>query len=114
FRQRVLRRASLPSVTGAGLWAIGVVIFPTVPAQFSSRWAITVAVTAVLGGLMVTLMTYMEAERLVRPVAARALEQGSLEQSDLSPMSTRLMATWVLTNAVPVLGILLLIFAQAR
>ena len=114
IRHLVLRIPFLQSVTGAVLWAIGVVIFTTVAAQFYSRWAITVAVTAVLGGLMVTLMTYMEAERLVRPVAARALEQGSLEQSDLSPMSTRLMATWVLTNAVPVLGILLLIFAQAR
>lgn len=112
-RHLVLRIPFLQSVTGAVLWAIGVVLFTIVALQYSREWAITVAVTATLGGLVVTLMTYMEAERLVRPVASRALEEGTTEHSDLSPVSARLMLTWALTSAVPVVGMILLLIAQA-
>lgn len=112
-RDLVLRIPTLQTVTGAVLWLIGVVVFSLVALQYSTRWAITVGVTASLGGLMVCLMTYMEAERLVRPVAARALQRGAPDHSHLNPMSRRLMVTWMLTSAVPVVGILLLLFAEA-
>ncbi|HIW96126.1 MAG TPA: adenylate/guanylate cyclase domain-containing protein [Candidatus Corynebacterium gallistercoris] len=111
IRDLVLRIPLLQTITGAVLWIIGVVIFTLVALQYSTRWGVTVAVCAVLGGLMVGLMTYMEAERLVRPVAARALAKGAPEQSRLSPLSHRLITTWALTSAVPVLGMLLLMIA---
>lgn len=93
-RDLVMRIPTLQTVTGAVLWIIGVLVFTLVALQYSTRWGVTVGVTALLGGLMVCLMTYMEAERLVRPVAARALHRGAPEHSHLTPMSRRLMVTW--------------------
>lgn len=113
-RDLVLRIPFLQTITGAALWAIGVILFTIVAAQYSQEWALAVAVTSTLGGLMVGLMTYMEAERLVRPVAARALAEGTPDQSRISPISHRLMTTWLLTSAVPVVGMLLLVFAQSK
>lgn len=110
-RDLVLRIPLLQTVTGAILWGIGVIVFTVVALQYSTRWGVTVAVCAVLGGLMVGLMTYMEAERLVRPVAARALAKGAPDHSRLSPLSHRLMTTWALTSAVPVLGMVLMMLA---
>jgi len=112
-RDLVLRIPALQTVTGAVLWSIGVVVFTLVALQDSTRWAVAVGVTALMGGLLVCLMTYMEAERLVRPVAARALQRGAPGHSHLTPMSRRLLVTWILTSAVPVVGILLLLFAES-
>lgn len=112
-RDLVLRIPLLQTITGIVLWGIGVVLFTVVAWRHSTEWGITVGVTATLGGMMVSLMTYMEAERLVRPVAAKALAKGAPDHSRLSPLSHRLMTTWALTSAVPVLGMVLLLFAAA-
>lgn len=112
-RDLVLRIPTLQTITGALLWLIGVVVFTLVAAQSSAKWAISVGVTAALGGLMVCLMTFMESERLVRPVASRALQRGAPDHSRLTPMAHRLMATWILTSATPVVGILLLLWAES-
>ncbi len=113
MRDLVLRIPMLQTATGAVLWGLGVVLFTIVAHQHSTRWAIAVAVTSTLGGLMVQLMTYMLAQRLVRPVAARALSDGNPDPSKLSPITSRLLSTWVLTSAVPVCGMLLLMWGSA-
>jgi adenylate cyclase len=62
---------------------------------------------------MVVLMTFMVAERLVRPVAARALERSPLTQERISPLSLQITTVWILTSAVPVIGVVLMVAAQA-
>ena len=112
MRDLVLRIPMMQTMTGTVLWSIGVVLFTIVAAQSTTKWAIAVAVTSTLGGLMVQLMTYMEAKRLVRPVAAKALSSGGPDHSRISPITQRLMSTWALTTAVPVLGMLLMLIAE--
>lgn len=112
-RNLVMRIPTLQALTGGVLWGIGVVIFTVVATRYSHTWAVTVALTSTLGGLTVILMTYREAERLVRPVAAKALSQGALDQSKVSPLTPRLLATWMLTTAVPIVGMVLLVLGQA-
>ncbi|KAB1502901.1 adenylate/guanylate cyclase domain-containing protein [Corynebacterium sp. 320] len=112
MRDLVLRIPTLQTVTGAVLWGIGVAMFTVVAAHQTTQWAIAVAITGVLGGLMVQLMTYMEAQRLVRPVAARALMAGAPDHSKILPVGRRLMLTWALTTAVPVVGMLLVLWGD--
>lgn len=114
IRRLVLRIPSFQALLGAALWAVGVVIFTVVAVtEVSNRWALTVAVTATLGGALVVLLTYMVAERMMRPVAARALKptQGSPEK--ISPLSRQITFVWILTSAVPVIGVVLMVVAQA-
>ncbi|HCT14739.1 MAG TPA: adenylate/guanylate cyclase domain-containing protein [Corynebacterium nuruki] len=113
-RRLVLRIPALQAALGGALWAVGVVIFTVVAAvQVSSKWALTVAVTAVLGGALVVLMTYMAAERLIRPVSATALKRSSSMPENISPLSRQITVVWVMTSAVPVIGIVLMVTAQA-
>ena len=114
IRRLVLRIPSFQALLGGGLWAVGVVMFTVVAAvEVSREWALTVAVTATLGGAMVVLMTYMVAERMVRPVSVRALkpEYGSPEK--IAPLSRQITFVWILTSAVPVVGVVLMVSAQA-
>ncbi|WP_342015259.1 adenylate/guanylate cyclase domain-containing protein [Corynebacterium bovis] len=111
-RALVLRIPALQTILGAVLWGVGVILFTAVAAHHSTRWGIAVGVAATLTGAMVCLLTYLVAERLVRPVAAKALTRGVPDHSKISPLSLQLMGSWILTSAVPVLGILLLVAAQ--
>ncbi|MGP9722648.1 adenylate/guanylate cyclase domain-containing protein [Corynebacterium sp. AOP40-9SA-29] len=113
IRRLVLRIPALQALLGAVLWLVGVVIFTIVASQFSGKWALSVAVTALLGGAMVVLMTFMVAERLVRPVAARALRRTGAPQERISPLSLQITGVWILTSAVPVIGVVLMVGAQA-
>lgn len=114
MRDLVLRIPLLQTITGTVLWGIGVILFTIVAAQHTTKWAVAVAVTSIMGGLMVQLMTYMEAQRLVRPVAAKALSVGAPDHSRVSPITQRLMSTWALTSAVPVFGMLLVMYADSK
>lgn len=114
IRRLVLRIPAFQAFLGAGLWTVGVLIFTLVALiEVSPSWALTVGITATLGGAMVVLMTYMVAERAVRPVAVRALKpvQGSPEK--ITPLSRQITFVWILTSAVPVIGVVLMVIAQA-
>ncbi|MGO1949652.1 MAG: adenylate/guanylate cyclase domain-containing protein [Mycobacteriaceae bacterium] len=113
IRGLVLRIPTMQALLGGVLWGIGVVIFTVVALQVSHRWALAVAVTAVLGGALVVLMTFMVAERLVRPVAAKALEASAAPQERISPLSLQITTVWILTSAVPVIGVVLMVVGQA-
>lgn len=113
IRRLVLRIPAMQALLGAVLWGIGVAIFTIVAYQISARWALSVAVTALLGGAMVVLMTFMVAERLVRPVASKALKRSAAPQERISPLSLQITTVWILTSAVPVIGVVLMVAGQA-
>lgn len=114
IRRLVLRIPSFQALLGAALWAVGVVIFTLVAAvEVSTSWAVTVGVTAVLGGAMVVLMTYMVAERMVRPVSVRALNPIQGTPGKIAPLSRQITFVWILTSAVPVIGVMLMVISQA-
>ncbi|MCI1255450.1 MAG: HAMP domain-containing protein [Corynebacterium provencense] len=114
IRRLVLRIPGFQALLGAVLWLVGVVIFTVVAmAEVSRSWALTVAVTAILGGAMVVLLTYMVAERMVRPVAARALKPELGSEGRIAPLSRQITFVWILTSAVPVIGVVLMVVAQA-
>ena len=108
IRHLVLRIPAFQAFLGAALWLIGVVIFTTVAATRSASLAVSVCVTALLGGALVTMLTYFIAERRVRPIAIAALTVNA-DRTFLEPsISGRIRQVWVTTTAIPVVGIVLL------
>lgn len=114
IRYLVMRIPSLQTILGSLLWMVGVIIFTGVAYGYSASWGHIVGITATLGGAMVNLFTYLAAERVIRPIAAMALAKSAPDQNRIIPVSHRLMLTWTLTSAVPIIGIILLIVGQAR
>ncbi|MCQ9335335.1 hypothetical protein NQ011_01215 [Corynebacterium phoceense] len=81
-----MRIPSYQAILGAIIWSVGVLVFGIVALLHSPKLGLVVVITDVFGGAIVALMTYLIAERLVRPVAAEALARRAPDSS-LEPPS---------------------------
>ncbi|MEJ5918949.1 MULTISPECIES: adenylate/guanylate cyclase domain-containing protein [unclassified Corynebacterium] len=111
-RYLVMRIPVYQAILGGAIWGIGVVVFGIISLLVAPRFGIVVVISSLFGGIMVALMTYLFAERLVRPVAAEALKRRAPDSSLEPPIGHRLRQTWVLTTGIPIVGILLTIWGQ--
>lgn len=107
-RNLVMRIPFYQAALCALVWLFGLMILAAVAAQTSARLAVVIAVAVALGASVVVLLTYLEAERLVRPVAAAALARRFEDSTLEPPVTQRLRVTWLTTSAVPIVGILLM------
>ncbi|RSZ64422.1 adenylate/guanylate cyclase domain-containing protein [Corynebacterium hylobatis] len=111
-RNLVMRLPVYQAVVCAVVWVIGIAIAVVVASSSSWRLALVIGLTTVLTGMVVVLITYLLAERLVRPVAASALARRFEDSTLEPPITQRLRMTWLMTTALPLVGILLIILGQ--
>lgn len=111
-RYLIMRIPVYQAILGGIIWGTGVLLFGIVALVHSPRLGLVVVITSVFGGAIVALMTYLMAERLVRPVAAEALARRAPDSSLEPPIGQRLLQTWLLTSGLPVVAILLVFLAQ--
>jgi adenylate cyclase len=94
------------------LWGIGTVLLTTlygmVNTQFIPRFLLVVSFC----GVLVATFSYLLAEFALRPVAAQALEAGPPPRRLSAGIMGRTMVVWFLGSAVPVIGIVLLVFFE--
>ena len=113
-RNLVMRLPVYQAVVCAVVWLIGIAIAVAVAAGSSTRLSLVIGLATLLAGMIVTLITYLLAERLVRPVAASALARRFEDSTLEPPITQRLRMTWVMTTALPLIGILLIILGQRQ
>lgn len=113
-RYLVMRVPLYQAIIGVAIWMIGVVFFGIFAFTISAQLGIIVVITSLFGGAMIALMTYLFAERLVRPVAVEALARRAPDSSLEPPIGHRLRQTWVLTSGVPVVAIVLVLLGQEK
>ena len=101
-RNLVLRIPVYQSVVAAAVWLIGIILAVVISGQESGRLGLVVGVSATLAGLVVIILTYLQAERLVRPVAAQAVARRFEDSTLEPPIKYRLISTWLMTSGVPV------------
>ncbi|HXH59174.1 adenylate/guanylate cyclase domain-containing protein [Iamia sp.] len=89
------------------LWFASAVLFSIVNGFISARLISRVGFTVVLGGLSTSAVAYLTTERLMRPVAARALAEGAVERPRLPGVAARQLLAWALGSGVPVLGLVI-------
>src|SRR3954452_19348203 len=89
-----------------GLWLLGLVLFTLLNLGDSTALARYSAVTILMGGLTTCALTYLLAERLLRPITALALA-GEAPRDPVTPgVAGRLLLSWLLATGVPLLGLL--------
>src|SRR5690606_18262630 len=66
-----------------------------------------VAIAAFLGACGTCAFAYLLAQRIVRPVAVRALAHTVPDRPPLPGITTRVLLTWALGTGVPVLGLVI-------
>ncbi|WCZ31676.1 Adenylate cyclase 2 [Corynebacterium massiliense DSM 45435] len=111
-RNLVMRIPVYQAGVAAAVWLIGIIIAVSSIASYSGRLSLAIGISTVLAGMVVVLITYLQAERLVRPVAATAISRRYEDSTLEPPIRQRLLLTWAMTTGVPVLGILLLVAGQ--
>ena len=87
-RNLVMRIPVYQSVVAAAVWLIGIILAVVISGQESGRLGLVVGVSATLAGLVVIILTYLQAERLVRPVAAKPWRAASRMPPWSRPSST--------------------------
>ena len=90
------------------LWAVGgSVVAAAYAAADSTALPIVVAAIVVIGSLSCG-SAYIVSEVALRPLSALALEAGPVENSPLIGVQGRVQAFWVVSNGLPVIGLVLL------
>lgn len=105
-RMALLAPAREVLVHGA-LWAVAAIAFTALNAEYSGHLAVIVAITIALAGAATCAVAYLLAQRVLRPVAARALAAHVPDDPALPGIAARLLLTWSLGTGVPVLGLAL-------
>jgi adenylate cyclase len=104
-QRRSLRGPLVQIKAVAVLWAIGVCMFGLINLHFSSNFAGNVATGIAMGGVVTCAISYLLAERVLRPITARALESGVPERPVAPGVVARTVLAWALATGVPLAGI---------
>jgi adenylate cyclase len=94
-------------IVHGALWALGGVIFTLLNRQYSHDLALTTAITVALAGAATCAVAYLLAQRVLRPVAARALADQVPDDPSLPGITARILLTYILGSGVPVFGLVL-------
>jgi adenylate cyclase len=104
-REYVLRQPVRLIGIAATLWGAAALVFGAVSLTASVAAAASTALIVVLGGATCCAVGYLLAERIVRPIVARALAGGPPPRTVAPGIAARLTMTWLLVTGVPLVGI---------
>ncbi|MGV0790448.1 adenylate/guanylate cyclase domain-containing protein [Mycolicibacterium sp. XJ1819] len=111
-RARALRMPYYRTAISATNWLLGSVVFIVASWPVASKSAPVVAVASALGATATAIIGYLQAERVLRPVAVAALRGGVPENFRAPGVILRQVLTWVLATGVPILTIVLALVAS--
>lgn len=107
-RQMTLQAPAEAVRVSALTWGVGAVFFGMLGASESIAAAAYIFSTVILGGITTTAVWYLIAERIMRPVSARALDGAPSGQRYGPSIQIRLAMAWTLATGVPLLGVAIL------
>ena len=111
-RDEALRLPLLQAKITAFFWAAAAVVFTIFNAFVAPEVAAAVPALLVLGGITTATVNYLLAERILRPITARALAAGLPDHPVGPGVSSRARIVWASATAVPLLGITMTAFAS--
>jgi adenylate cyclase len=113
-RELVLRYPLTFARLSGFFWFLGAAVLAAVNATVSPASGVAIATAAALGAAMSTALQYLLVERILRPLAARALRGGPPEGVETAGVAARLAMAWTLATAVPLLGVVMLGVADLK
>ena len=107
-QRRALRGPLVVFALQAVLWGAAALVFGGLNLLFDPEVALRVALVVALGGMTTSAITYLLSERVLRPVAIRALAAGTPAQTAAPGVAIRFLLAWSLGTAVPIVGLVLI------
>lgn len=111
-RSRALRMPFYRTLISLCYWCVGGIVFIVASWPVARHAAPVVAVATALGATATAIIGYLQAERVLRPVAVAALRAGLPENVNTPGVIGRQMLTWALSTGVPLLAIVLTVVAD--
>jgi adenylate cyclase len=110
-RLRALQMPAFRAAISITLWLLGVVVFVAASWPAARHLAPQLAIAILLGATATAIIGYLQAERVLRPVAVAALRSGVPAHFHRPGVMLRLVLAWVLSTGVPLLMIVLSVVA---
>jgi len=107
-RLYVVRHPLRQTVINFAMWVGALVVFVPINARFGWQSASDVASTILLGGISTCGLTYLAAERILRPVNTVAFEDGAPVGCYVPGVKSRLLIAWAVGTGIPLVGVLLM------
>ncbi len=104
-RKMVLRGPLRIAVVHIVLWGVAVPVFAALNASFSGELAFRVGASVGVTGVVITAVTYLLTERLLRPATARVLATEAPERPVVPGVAARSLLAWMLGTGVALLGL---------
>jgi len=108
MRTYVVRHSLRQAGINFALWMGSEAVFLPVNARYGAHVDYNVASTILLGSITTCGLSYLLAERILRPVHALAFADGLPTDLYVPGVKTRLMAAWLIGSGVPLLGVVLM------
>ena len=110
LREYVVRHPLRQTLVNFALWMGSEAVFVPVNSRYGAQTAFSVASTILLGAITTCGMAYLLAERILRPVSELAFSDGLPTHAYVPGVKSRLLLSWVLGSAVPLVGVVLMAF----
>ena len=107
-RLYVVRHPLRQTVINFAMWLGALVVFVPINVKFGWQTVGDVASTILLGGISTCGLTYLAAERILRPVNTVAFEDGSPIGCYVPGVKSRLLIAWAVGTGIPLVGVLLM------
>lgn len=91
----------------AALWSIGALIGTLYTVWFDHLLSLIVGLGFALAGMFASTLTFLVAERALRPLAIRVLTRGAPRRNLAYTLSKRLVVIWALSSGAGLLGLVL-------
>jgi adenylate cyclase len=96
------------------LWAVAVVVFAALNLPRSLADGFDVVATIALGGATTCALSYLLAERIVRPLVAEVMGDGAEPPPVVLGVRRRVLLSWALGTGIPLLGVALAVLPDGQ
>ena len=107
-RMYVVRHPLRQTVINFSMWVGALFVFVPLNARFGLHASYDVASTILMGGISTCGLTYLAAERILRPINRIAFEDGLPEGCFVPGVKSRLLIAWIVGTGIPLLGVVLM------
>lgn len=108
MRTYVVRHPLRQAGINFSLWLVSELVFVPVNIHYGLKYEGDVASAIFMGGLSTCGVTYLLAERIMRPIHELAFVEGLPPDPYVPGVKTRLMSAWLIGSGVPIFGIVLM------
>jgi len=110
LRTYVVRHPLRQALINFALWMGAEVVFVPINVHYGALIVSDVACTVLLGAITTCGLTYLLAERILRPLNELAFADGLPTDPYVPGVKSRLLLSWLIGSAVPIIGVILMAF----